>query len=191
MTIVAKMQRDFLIFLRDLSLTFVFLKDLSVYFILVALGLHCCVWAFSGCSEWGLLFLVVCGLLIAMASFIVEHRLKEIKLTKITQLPGLRILCSCLTLRSYFVLSYCLCLLVTLSLQNIFWTLISFTAYTDTIPPLGVRRNWTLNWWPKRPADAKCLEQVEALTGSSTLIPVTYGTKSLVISLEVIGLNQA
>ena len=64
-----------------------------MYLFFVALGLYCCVWAFSGCSEWGLLFLVVCGLLIAGASFVVEHRLKEIQLTKITQLPGLRIQC--------------------------------------------------------------------------------------------------
>ena len=42
---------------------------------LAALGLRCCVWAFSSCSEWGLLFVVVCGLLVAVASLIVEHRL--------------------------------------------------------------------------------------------------------------------
>ena len=38
---------------------------------MAALGLHCCVRAFSSCSEWGLLFIlfvVVCGLLIAVAS---------------------------------------------------------------------------------------------------------------------------
>ena len=33
------------------------------------LGLRCCMWTFSGCSEWGLLFLAVCGLLIAVAFF--------------------------------------------------------------------------------------------------------------------------
>ena len=48
---------------------------LSIYlFILDALGL-CCVQAFSSCSESGLLFVVVCGLLIAMASLVVEHEL--------------------------------------------------------------------------------------------------------------------
>ena len=32
-------------------------------------------WAFSSCSEWGLLFFAMCGLLIAVASLIAEHRL--------------------------------------------------------------------------------------------------------------------
>ena len=35
---------------------------------LTALGLCCCVRAFLSCSEWGLLFVVMCGLLIAVAS---------------------------------------------------------------------------------------------------------------------------
>ena len=39
------------------------------------LGLHCCVWAFSSCSECGLLFFVVHGLLIAVASLVAEHGL--------------------------------------------------------------------------------------------------------------------
>ena len=30
-------------------------------------------WAFSSCGEWGLLFVVVHGLLIAVASLVVEH----------------------------------------------------------------------------------------------------------------------
>ena len=34
-----------------------------IYF-LVALGLHCCVWAFSSCGEQGLLFLAVHGLIV-------------------------------------------------------------------------------------------------------------------------------
>ena len=37
-------------------------------FFLAALGLRCCAWAFSSCGEQGLLFVVVCGLLIAVAS---------------------------------------------------------------------------------------------------------------------------
>ena len=37
-------------------------------FILAALGLHCCVQAFSSCSEQGLLFVAVRRLLIAVAS---------------------------------------------------------------------------------------------------------------------------
>ena len=35
---------------------------------LAVLGLHCCARAFSSCSEWRLLFVAVCGLLIAVAS---------------------------------------------------------------------------------------------------------------------------
>ena len=39
------------------------------------LGLRCCTWAFYSCGEWGLLFVAVHGLLIAVASLVVEHRL--------------------------------------------------------------------------------------------------------------------
>ena len=42
---------------------------------MAALGLHCCVWAFSSCGEQGLLFVAVPGLLIAVASLVVEHGL--------------------------------------------------------------------------------------------------------------------
>ena len=42
---------------------------------LAALGLRCCVWAFSSCGEWGLLLVVVRGLLIAVASLVAEHGL--------------------------------------------------------------------------------------------------------------------
>ena len=42
---------------------------------LAALGLHCCAWAFSSCGEQGLLFVVVRGLLIAVASLVAEHGL--------------------------------------------------------------------------------------------------------------------
>ena len=42
---------------------------------MAALGLCCCTWAFSSCSEGGLLFVAVCGLLIAVASLVAEHRL--------------------------------------------------------------------------------------------------------------------
>ena len=44
------------------------------YLFLAALGLHCCA-AFSSCGEQGLIFVEVCGLLIAVASLAVEHRL--------------------------------------------------------------------------------------------------------------------
>ena len=39
------------------------------------LGPHCCVWVFSSYCEWGLLFVAVFGLLIAVASVVAEHRL--------------------------------------------------------------------------------------------------------------------
>ena len=42
---------------------------------LSALGLCCCARAFSSCSERGLLFVAVHGLLIAVASLVVEHGL--------------------------------------------------------------------------------------------------------------------
>ena len=41
---------------------------------MAALGLRCHAQAFSSCGEWGLLFVVVHGLLIAVAS-LVEHGL--------------------------------------------------------------------------------------------------------------------
>ena len=42
---------------------------------MAALGLHCCAWVFSRCDKCGLLFLAVRGLLIAVASLVVEHGL--------------------------------------------------------------------------------------------------------------------
>ena len=52
-----------------------FLINLFIYLFLAALGLCCCAQAFFSCSEQGLIFVVVCGLLIAVASLVVEHRL--------------------------------------------------------------------------------------------------------------------
>ena len=40
-----------------------------------ALGLCCCTWAFSSCGKQGLLFVAVRGLLIVVASLVVEHGL--------------------------------------------------------------------------------------------------------------------
>ena len=45
------------------------------FFFLAVLGLCCCAWAFSSCGEWGLLFIVVRRLLIAVASLVAEHGL--------------------------------------------------------------------------------------------------------------------
>ena len=44
-------------------------------YFLVSLGLHCCPWAFSSCSEQGLLLVAVHGLLIEVASLVAEYRL--------------------------------------------------------------------------------------------------------------------
>ena len=46
-----------------------------LFLFLAALGLHCCAQAFSSCGERGLLFIVVCGLLIVVASLVAEHGL--------------------------------------------------------------------------------------------------------------------
>ena len=56
----------------------VFFKNKFIYLIylfLAALGLRCCTWAFSSYGERGLLFFAVRGLLIAVASLVVEHGL--------------------------------------------------------------------------------------------------------------------
>ena len=52
---------------------FIYLFIYLIYLFLAVLGLLCCVRTFSSCSERGLLFVVVCGLLIAVASLIAEY----------------------------------------------------------------------------------------------------------------------
>ena len=47
---------------------------LFIYLFLVVLGLCCYVQAFYSCREQGLLFIVVCGLLIVVAVLVAEHR---------------------------------------------------------------------------------------------------------------------
>ena len=42
---------------------------------MAVLGLRCCARAFSSCGVWGLLSVVVHGLLIAVASLVAEHGL--------------------------------------------------------------------------------------------------------------------
>ena len=54
---------------------FLFKIYLFIYSFLAALCLHCCALAFSSCGERGLLFDVVRGLFIAMASLVAEHGL--------------------------------------------------------------------------------------------------------------------
>ena len=56
-------------------LTFLFFSRYFLFIFLAALGLCCCVRAFSGCGEQGLLFVALCGLLIAVASLVAEHGL--------------------------------------------------------------------------------------------------------------------
>ena len=55
------------------SFIFLIFKNKFIYLSLAALGPHCCAQAFSSCSERGLLFIVVRGLLIVVASLVVEH----------------------------------------------------------------------------------------------------------------------
>ena len=45
------------------------------YLFLAAFGLRCCARAFSSCFERGLLFVVVCRLLLAVASLVAKHGL--------------------------------------------------------------------------------------------------------------------
>ena len=46
-----------------------------IHLLMAVLGLRCCVWGFSNCSEQGLLFIVVHGLLIAVVSLAAAHGL--------------------------------------------------------------------------------------------------------------------
>ena len=63
----------FVFFLREMG---GFLKKMYLFYLFLAvLGLCCCAWAFSSCGERGLLFVVVHGLLIAVASLVAEHGL--------------------------------------------------------------------------------------------------------------------
>ena len=48
---------------------------LVFFFFLAALGRRFCTQAFSSCMEWGLLFVAVRWLLIAVASLVAEHGL--------------------------------------------------------------------------------------------------------------------
>ena len=48
---------------------------IEFYLSLSMLGLHCCSQALSSCGEWELLFAVVHGFLIALASLVAQHRL--------------------------------------------------------------------------------------------------------------------
>ena len=61
-----------------------FYFNLFVFLFFVAvLGLCCCVRAFSSCSEWGLLFVAVQGLLIVVASLVAGYRLQACRLQQL------------------------------------------------------------------------------------------------------------
>ena len=62
-------------FLLSFSQVAFFNLNYFYLFILAALGLRCCVRAFSSCGERGLLFVAVRRLLIVVASLVAEHRL--------------------------------------------------------------------------------------------------------------------
>ena len=79
--IQGKKRKKILLVMRTLRIysflfCFVFLIYLIlIYLFLAALGLRCCLQAFSSCGEQGLLFVVVRELLIAVASLVAEHGL--------------------------------------------------------------------------------------------------------------------
>ena len=64
----------FFLFFIFINKVFIFFYKF-IYLFLAALGLCCCARAFSSCGEWELPFVVVRGLLIAVASLVAEHRL--------------------------------------------------------------------------------------------------------------------
>ena len=61
---------------RKLFFIFNIFINLFIYLFLAALGLRCCVQAFSSCGERGLLFVAVHGLLTVVASLVAEHGLQ-------------------------------------------------------------------------------------------------------------------
>ena len=67
----------FILFIYFLINLFIyFLTNLFIYFLNFWLRwVFIAAQAFSSCGEWGLLFVVVHGLLIAVASLVAEHRL--------------------------------------------------------------------------------------------------------------------
>ena len=62
-------------FNKKFFVLFIYLFIYLIFSFLAALGLRCCVRAFSSCGERGLLLFVVHGLLIRVASLVAEHRL--------------------------------------------------------------------------------------------------------------------
>ena len=63
-----------------MAILFFFFFLIYLFLFLAALGLHCCMQAFSSCGELRLLFIAVRGLLIVMASLVAEHGLQARRL---------------------------------------------------------------------------------------------------------------
>ena len=61
--------------MQEIYFIYLFILNTFIYLVLAVLGLHCCAQSFSSCGEWGLLFVVVRVLLIAVASLVAEHGL--------------------------------------------------------------------------------------------------------------------
>ena len=58
---------------KSVHFIYLFFLIYLICLFLAVLGLNCCAQAFSGCGEQRLLFIVVLGLLIAVASLVEEH----------------------------------------------------------------------------------------------------------------------
>ena len=63
-------------FFLQVLLKYNFLNYIFIYLFSVVLSLRCCARAFSGWDQWGLCFVVVPGLLTAVASLVAEPRLQ-------------------------------------------------------------------------------------------------------------------
>ena len=59
------------------NFSFFLIKKKCIYLSLAELGLHCCVRAFSSCGKRWLLFIAVHGLLIVVASLVLQHGLSS------------------------------------------------------------------------------------------------------------------
>ena len=69
------LQENSLSYSYTLRLWVLFHQVCCCFFFLAGLCLRCYAWAFSSCGEQGLRFVAVLGLLIVVASLVVEHRL--------------------------------------------------------------------------------------------------------------------
>ena len=61
--------------LKQKNLKYLLIYFFIFYLFLAELGLYCCVWAFCNCGKQVLLVVVVCRLLIVVASLVAEHGL--------------------------------------------------------------------------------------------------------------------